>query len=84
MLGYRYDNDSDMSSASFVSDPPSEHDTFYSTTDKDLADESRRLVQDLDARIAELSSANRTTITDDKKPGKCPFLSFFFSSSYVD
>lgn len=65
-----------MSSASFTSGPPSDHEDIIgsqSTTDKALYEESRRLTEELDARIAELSRGN-ISIT---KPGKIFILSFF-------
>jgi hypothetical protein len=73
-----------MSSASFASGPPSDHEDITGTQSsqsvdtKALYEESRRLVEELDARIADLSSGN-TTITDDgQKYGKREFVFFFF------
>lgn len=65
-----------MSSASFASGPPSDHEdltgtqSFPSANEKALYEESRRLVEELDARIADLSSGNTTLIEDDQKHGK--------------
>lgn len=73
-----------MSSASFTSGPPSDHEdiigshSFQSAGDKALYEESRRLAEELDARIAELSSENITITDDATKPGKK--FSFLFSS----
>jgi hypothetical protein len=71
-----------MSSASFASGPPSDHEDLtgsQSATDKALYEESRRLVEELDARIAELSSGSTTTIIEDEqKHGKIDFFYFFF------
>lgn len=73
-----------MSSASFTSGPPSDHEdiigsqSFHSTDDKALYEESRRLVEELDARIADLSSGSITITDDEKKPGKNSFVYFCF------
>lgn len=70
---YQYDVDSEMSSASFISSPPSDHEdgtgsqSYISVDDKALYEESRRLVAELDARIADLSSGTVTTIDDEQK-----------------
>lgn len=73
-LDVQYDVDSEMSSASFASGPPSDHEdmpgsqSYPSFDDKALYEESRRLVADLDARIAELSSEHTTaTVEDDQQ-----------------
>jgi hypothetical protein len=68
-----------MSSASFASGPPSDHEdltgslSFQSADDKALYEESRRLVEELDARIADLSSGSTTIIEDEKPHGKVHF-----------
>jgi len=65
-----------MSSASFASGPPSDHEdttgtqSYQSVDTKALYEESRRLVEELDARIADLSSDNTTIIEDEQKHGK--------------
>ncbi len=67
-----------MSSASFASGPPSDHEdltgfqSLRSTDEKALYEESRRLVEELDARIADLSSGS-TTIIEDEKPAHGKF-----------
>jgi hypothetical protein len=67
-LDFTYDVDSEMSSASFVSSPPSDHEdvtgsqSYPLTDDNALYEESRRIVAELDARIADLSSENTTII----------------------
>ena len=73
-LDVQYDVDSEISSASFASGPPSDHEempgshSYPSFDDKALYEESRRLVADLDARIADLSSEHTTaTIEDDQQ-----------------
>ena len=62
-----------MSSASFISSPPSDHEdatgsqSYVSVDDKALYEESRRLVAELDARIADLSSGTATTTEEGQK-----------------
>ncbi|CAM2716789.1 unnamed protein product [Rotaria socialis] len=85
---YQYEGDSEMSSASFASSPPSEHEElmgsqlYQSTDEKVLYEESRRLANELDARIADLSSGNITTMNivqqqRQSKHGKNPFFLFY-------
>lgn len=91
LLAYQYENDSEMSSASFTSGPPSDHEdiigsqSFQSTDDKALYEESRRLVEELDARIADLSSGSITIAENEKKPGKYSlfFLNIFYTTHEV-
>jgi hypothetical protein len=69
-----------MSSASFASGPPSDHEDIIGTQsypsfdEKALYEESRRLVEELDARIADLSSGNTTITEDEQKHGKVYFF----------
>lgn len=73
-----------MSSASFASSPPSEHEElissqFYPSADENaLYEESRRLAKELDTRIANLASGT-TMIIDDvkKKSGKGKVIFIF-------
>ncbi len=72
MIDYQYEGDSEISSVSFVSGPPSDHEDtpgIQSIHGKSLYDESRRLVEELDARIGDLSSGNTTVIVDEQKSG---------------
>ncbi|CAF0971207.1 unnamed protein product [Adineta steineri] len=72
VIHYQYEVDSDRSSLSYVSGPPSDHEDATEsqiTYDKAVYEESRRLTKELDARIADLSSGNITTIADGQKPG---------------
>ncbi|CAF1034481.1 unnamed protein product [Rotaria sp. Silwood1] len=81
---YHYEVDSEMSSASFASSPPSDHEdltgsqSYRSVDEKALYEESRRLVEELDARIADLSSGTTTTIegTQQQLHGKIYFFLF--------
>ncbi|CAF2423951.1 unnamed protein product [Rotaria sp. Silwood2] len=67
---YQYEVDSEMSSASFASSPPSDHEditgsqSYRSIDENALYEESHRLVEELDARIADLSSGTTTIIED--------------------
>jgi hypothetical protein len=69
-----------MSSASFASGPSSDHEdttgtqSYQSVDTKALYEESRRLVEELDARIADLSSGSTTIIEDEQKHGKRDFF----------
>jgi hypothetical protein len=72
VIHYQYEGDSEISSVSFVSGPPSDHEDtpgIQSIHGKALYDESRRLVGELDGRIADLSSGNTTIIVDERKSG---------------
>jgi hypothetical protein len=80
-IDFQYEIDSEISSASFASGPPSDHEdmqgshSYQSTDDKALYEESRRLVEELEARIADLSSGNTTIIEDEHQThGKVYFL----------
>lgn len=70
-----------MSSASYVSNPPSDHEDTIETQfsrsadEKALYEESRRLTEELDARTADLSSGTTTNVNNVfKKHGKVDFL----------
>ncbi|CAF1174640.1 unnamed protein product [Adineta ricciae] len=72
VIHYQYEGDSDRSSASYISGPPSEPEDageLQLTQDQAIYDESRRLVEDLDARIADLSRGNLTTTADQSRHG---------------
>lgn len=70
-----------MSSASFASGPPSDHEdttasqSYPSADDRALYEESRRLAAEIGARIADLSSGTAVTIQDERQPGN--FMIFF-------
>ncbi len=80
-IDYQYENDSEISSASFAS---SDHEditgiqSYQTVNDQALYEESRRVVEELDARIADLSSGNTTIIQDEQKHGKVNFLKSHF------
>ncbi|UJR23283.1 hypothetical protein I4U23_026300 [Adineta vaga] len=77
VIHYQYEGDSDRSSASYISGPPSEPEDaseFQMLQDKAIFNESRRLVEDLDARIADLSRGNLTTTADNSRYGNIEFL----------
>ncbi|CAF1296559.1 unnamed protein product [Rotaria sordida] len=84
-LDYHYEVDSEISSASFASSPPSDHEDITelqssrSVDEKTLYEESHRLVDELDARIADLSSGTTTTIEDVRQQSQHgKIICFFF------